>query len=231
MTQLGATSLQTGPGVAEKLALSLNAADYAISAGPAPAMVTLIAGGQDGEEVKSAAGSLGYEGDDVLSQKMDVTKPITVQIAQVQPKGDDIVLGSADADMALVDSKDDSLADDAEIVAVSDCLGDVVAAFITDIGTDDHLVAVGVRAIGKGVTSMLCVKTDDDAAAKDLEGKVKDDLASGDTANGKKYADYFEGSSVTVLSDGVVQAKLPHASDTKPSIMHQMLTQVDLPGF
>ena len=231
LTYMGAVPLQSGPDVAEQLALDLAAADYAISAGIAPAVVTLLAGGQNRDEVKSAAESLGYKGSGVLSQKMDLKNKVTVSVAHILPKDDDVAFGSTNADMALVDPTGDSLLDVPAIAAVSGCLGDVVAAFIVDIGTDGRMVAVDVNEDDGKVTSTMCVKTDDDAAAKGLEGKVKSDLASGTTANSKKYADYFEGSSVKVLSNGVVQAKMPHASDTKPHTIFQMVTQVDLPGF
>jgi len=224
----GSSAILEGYDYASQLAIKLSAADYAVSVGQAPGVVTLVAGGQDASAVTSAAKSLGYSGGDVLSQDMNVSKLITVGINQVEATGQDVVLAGSGADLGLVDAKGTTLADDDDIAALSDCLGDPAAAYLSDV--DDHRVGLGVADDDGAAVSTICVKADDGSAAKTLAADVKQELASGTVAGGTAYTEMFTDSKVSVVAGDVVKATLTNADGTEANTVFTMLAQGDLPG-
>lgn len=229
LAAVGASTILEGYDYADQLAIKLDAADYAISVGQAPGVVTLIAGGQDADAVTTAAKSLGYGGAEVLSQDMNVSKVITVGINQIKAAGSDVVLGGSGADLGYVDSKGTTLADDADIASLSDCLGDPAAAYLAD--NNGHRVGLGVTEDHGATVSTMCITADSGSAAKSLADEVKQDLASGAVEGGKKYADMFGDSKVAVVSDDVVQAIMPNADGMNANTLFTMLAQGDLPGL
>lgn len=236
----GLQSSGTGPLVRgrdfdQQLGIDLTKADYSISSGLPPSTITLVVGGQDGTAVRSAAEDTGYQGDDVLSQDLNLQNPMTVDVAQILPDGTDIALGNRAASMNSVDTTGEALLDAPGMSEVAGCLDDVVVATVVHTAGEQRLVAVGVQVLDGGATSVMCIMAQDEADAKSLEDSITGDLASGQvgrpgTGPGTTYAELFPGSAVTTMSNGVVKATMPNATTTNPSTINSMLTRRDLPG-
>ncbi|WP_146135263.1 hypothetical protein [Antricoccus suffuscus] len=220
----------TGPKQAATIGADLSAAEYSISIGQPPGRLTLVAGGQDADTITSAAKKAGYEGAGVLSQKLDLENPLTVTVAQVEPKGDDLVVGGPGAKLESVDPDGESLTDLDEVAAVVECLGDVVAAQIAPNSENIDLLGVGVRSVDRGAQSVMCVKPKSPAEAKGIATDVADALKNGTMSNGQPYTKFFENVDV-VAAGGVVKMTADNTANGQANTILQMVLSRDLPAL
>lgn len=203
------------------LGMDLSAADYALSVGLPPARLMLLSGGQDGEAVTEAAEQLGYSGDPVLSQEMDVTVKETITVHSLVTLGEDVALAGPEAEVQWADSDGESMMDDESVAALAPCLGDPAAAQILDVdGTD---VGTAINSDGTETESVLCVAGDQDRAEAIIE-----EIESGTTLNGVPHSDYFTAAAAEV-SDGMVRVVLQNAPDLPPNRIFALAEQRDLP--
>lgn len=215
----------------ETLGIDTAAADIALTVGTPPTTLTLFQGGQDADSITASAQEAGWSGDDVLSAELDAANPLTVSIPTLRATGSDVVLGGTDADLSLVDSEGDSLADDATLGPLADCLGEVTAALL--IGAETLPYGLAVRPAGDDNASpvgLMCVVTGSSDEAEQLGQTIVDDVESGTTGEGRPYSDYFHEADMETL-DEVVRVHLPHSDDAFGTTLFQLADTSDLPGL
>lgn len=203
------------------LGMDLSAADYALTVGEPPARLMLVAGGQDGAAVTETAEQLGYSGDPVLSQEMDVKVRETITVHSLVILDEDVALAGPEADLEWVDSNGDSMLDDESVAALAGCLGDPAAAMLLDV--DGTEVGLAIRATDSQTESVLCLAGDQNQA-----DTIVDEIESGSTTNGMPYSEQFESASAEV-SDGVIRVVLDNSENAPPNRIFMMAQQRDLP--
>ena len=199
---------------AESIGVAAEAADYSIEAGVFPTRVGVVAGGQDADAITEAAEQSGYTGDDVLTQDLSPAAPVTISIQQIKPLEQDVVLATVDADVGWVDGG--SLFADQVVGSVVACLGDVLAAMVTE--HDDAVVGVGVRADDGDIVSVICVPGGDDA----VEDAEKD-------LGGPDFVDRLELVGSEVVED-LARITVRHVADVPAGLLFSALAKQDLPG-
>lgn len=214
------------------LGIDMSAAHAATVAGQPPAAVTLIEGGQDGDQITSAATESGWTDDDgVLTLETDLTQPLSVPAPHVQPLDTDVAIGGIEADVSVVDTDDTSLADEPASGSLADCLGDVAAAVVRVV--DARPVAAGVRDESETPVSVMCAHTVQAGDTDELARSVTAAMQSGQTARGRPYTDFFESPEVDVLDGGVVRMVATNTSESFAATILQMAMPEphDLPGL
>lgn len=152
------------------LGLDLEAASYSINVGfGMPDAVILVSGGQSEDAVRDGAAELGYEGDPILDGA-EATDPVS-WATQVQPLGEDVLIGGEDADLDALDPDGDTLNDEQKIAGVASCLDDPLAALIAPQGEDGEAIGVGLTVDGDEKQAIYCLPGDEaraDALVKAL---------------------------------------------------------------
>lgn len=227
----GATeAFSTGADQAATIGADLTAAEYSISVAQPPGRLTLVTGGQDAGSITAAAEKSGYIGEVVLFQNLNPANPLTITVTQIEPKGEDLVVGGPDADLKSVDPDGESLMDLDEVAAIVECLGDVVIAQIAPNSEDIDLVGVGVRSADGGVESVMCVKPKSAGEVETIATEVAEALKNGKTTDGLPYTKYFESVDV-VAADGVVKMTAHNTADGPTHAILGMVSSRDLPGL
>lgn len=203
------------------LGMDLGTADYAVTVGRPPGVVTLVAGGQDSEAVRDTAKQLGYTGDPVLSKELDPKVIETVAVHALVTLEEDVALAGPDGDVHWIDSDDDSILADASVSSLAGCLGDPPAALLLEVdGTD---VGVAIGADGNQTRSVLCLAGDQDQA-----DAIVEQITTGTTQNGVPYSELFEPVSDEVR-DGIVRVVLSDSDGGPADLIFTMAIQRDLP--
>ncbi|AYY14403.1 hypothetical protein EF847_18615 [Actinobacteria bacterium YIM 96077] len=226
----------------DELAIHPSEAESAITTGQPPAALTLLQGGQDGDEITSAANDAGWTGDDVLTLDDLGTNPLAVTIPQIVPLAEDVAVGSAEADMSIVDTDGDTLAADPLVSELASCLGDVVGAGFAAAG--DYPTSYGVRPDEDDpdtVIGIICVAPPSGEAER-LASDIEDAIASGEIpGSGQPYADHFVQPDVEVLAgdslengdvnDEVVRVAVTQTEDSFAIELFQLAAANELPGL
>lgn len=168
--------------------------NYAISAGNPPAMVTLVAGGQDASQVTGRLTKIGYKkaGDGILTAPSLTSSAIgggySTFIGKAQAVNSDVLIGTSAADLSQIGSPSGpTLADDADIEALAGCLGNVVAA--TFFGGPGSGITAAPTETAAGISqpasatatphAVVCVSWPTQAAADTYAANVRKALATG----------------------------------------------------
>lgn len=144
--------------IEEQPGIALAKADYTVTAGQPPKTVGVVAGGQDADKVTHGLTDLGWRdgqghltAPDPMSITDETLAPLALSLAKVHPEDADLIYGGGAANLDDADHPSGpTLADDPRILALAECLGDVVAARVetpTMLGKlHPTAIAVGVRA-------------------------------------------------------------------------------------
>ncbi|WP_154814101.1 hypothetical protein [Actinophytocola xinjiangensis] len=234
--------------IEEQPGIALLDADFTVSAGQPPHLVGLVAGGQDGTRISEGLTGLGWTREEqtlvapALGEVDDARfASLTLQLAKARAEGSDLVYGGVGADLARIgEPTGETLADDPRTRALSDCLGDVVVAAVATPNLratpQPTAVAVGVRAPSANTDTphaVVCTSWSSESDAEkhhSLLDKAMSDGASGATR--EPWSDLF--ADVTTDNLGGDQHVVSWDADTPgkpPTLVMNMLSKVDLPGF
>lgn len=115
--------------------ISVLGESYAISAGPPPQTVGVLAGGQNASQVTKDLTQQGWKqhGARLVMLPLNLSNNLDAQtggeLSQVQPGGSDVIFGAQQADLSQAGSPSgQTLAQDPVISALASCLGNVAAA-------------------------------------------------------------------------------------------------------
>ncbi|GAA3389384.1 hypothetical protein [Cryptosporangium minutisporangium] len=223
-------------------------ASFTISAGRTPAVVAVVAGGQNADDVEKTLTASGWKADGdqlVASPDGSVSDGTTlpIHLARVRADGSDVVYAGNGARVSDVGrsgsarADGDTLADDRRVAALADCLGDVVAATFV-VGQQQGsptMVAVGVRRPKTGddtPRAVTCTAWSTSAAADAYTTDLRDALARGTTASSRRpYAELLKSATVQEIGgdEHVVgwQAETP----TSAVLILQMAWRNELPAL
>lgn len=225
--QVAQTSIQ----VRERLGLDLAKFDAGIVAGQPPRWVGAVWGEYDSSAVEGKLAELGAtrekeelggtlwrtaedgEMDPAGGRMREVVQ--LNQFNTIRTAGDSFAYSPAAAELEWVAAPgDDTLADDEAIGPLARCLGDVVAAMLTDAGQ-----AVGVREDG---TEVICLDADRAAVERALAGDVP--------STRQPWAELLPGAKVDE-SDGRTRVTVAPSDDRPVGRVMQMLQRRDLDGL
>ncbi|MFB9445467.1 hypothetical protein Dvina_19155 [Dactylosporangium vinaceum] len=223
----------------EQFGIVTKAANWSITAGAPPSHVMVIDGGQDTALVKSSLQKLGYTLDgDILKAPTDYNEALTASIAPLLPQArvtgsDVLVAGRSGTFTDVTTDAGTSLAADARVKAIVDCLGDVVTADIYTTFKAVPAVAVGVRrpqtsaATAQAVVCTAWTSTD---AAKVAASQQENAYATGSSRRSQKaYNSMYSTVTVKVL-DGPQHLVQVLSTAGSPSYVFDQLNTRDLPG-
>jgi hypothetical protein len=225
--------------------INLYGESYAVTAGLPPQMLTVLDGGQNASQVTSHLTKLGFKhiGDRLVAPSGgagSTAEEYAEVLAQVQPSGADLLVGTSKADLSQVGSPTgQTLAGDPGISALASCLGNVVAAEIFSGvylgGQKPAAEAVGILQPASDTATpqaVVCVSWPTQAAAAQYATDVQKDLASGSsTATNERYSKILTHPTVTNI--GGSQHVVQWQADT-PGNASQVFNMVDefgLPGL
>ncbi|SHN46633.1 hypothetical protein [Cryptosporangium aurantiacum] len=221
-------------------------ASFTVTAGRAPETVSLLAGGQDADEVEKQLTGAGWkrDGDELVAPALGAggdgsTLPII--LARVRTDGEDVVYGGTDGGLSDVGSPDGgSLADDRRVAALASCLGDVVAASFV-ISQDPKapdgptMTAVGVRRPKSGgdtPQALACTAWSTSAAADTYATEVRDALDRGASARTQRpYAELLKSATVRDVGGDEHVVSWQAGTPDNAYLVFQMLAQSDLPAL
>jgi hypothetical protein len=226
--------------------LDLYGENYSISAGDEPKSVSLMAGGQSASQITSHLTGLGWKrsaGKLVFPSPLTASSgagPLAIGMAQAQPTGSDLVFGGSAASLSQIGSPNGAtLASDAVIGPLANCLGNVVAA---DLFAGGYLggknpagLAVGIsQPSGNTATPhvVVCVSWSSQAAASTYAAQVRTALTSGlSLVANEPYSSLVTHPTVTTV--GGSQHVVEWQGDTPKSAttVLQMVNDIDLPAL
>jgi hypothetical protein len=224
-------------------AIAPRSASYTVSAGLGQNAVALLAGGQNADDVTKRLSASGWR-----AEGNRLVAPTTAQsgkdgalmlvLAQVHPEGGDVVYGGRNARLADVGKpKGATLAGDRRVKALTDCLGDVVAAMFVAGAEQDRptMVAVGVRRPkGRNDTprAVACAAWPTSTAADAYATKVRDALARGvSQVSQRQYAELLRSSKVDKIGGGEHVVAWQADTPTNARLVVQLLLQNDMPAL
>lgn len=218
--------------LAERLRIDVLGADWTATASAGGPLITLVAGGQDAAAIRTAAEAAGWTGADVLARDLAVAEPLTVQAATIRPIGADVVVGGARAPVELVDGPGPALADDPQVAALRDCLGQGLAVVMLHRPERGSAYAVGAAPAPDdpaGAVSTVCATHETPAAATDRAAAVRADAAPGAAA---PWGGALVDPQVTELGGpaNVVRLTGRNAADRPPTFVVGQMSRQDLPG-
>lgn len=209
---VGSGSIAPNAPLLEPVGIDLWAAEYTITVGAPPTQYGLVSGGQDTETLTAELTENGWtaDGDWLVAPDLNAVDGdfarFALSLAQVAASGSDVVHGSADADLSLVDGSNGSLADDERVSTVVACLGDVVAAMINTVELHDTtpMVGLGVRTpadADQRPQVVVCTSWDDADQAAAYADRATADLSDGTSLSGVPYSEIFDASDAVVDGD------------------------------
>jgi hypothetical protein len=219
---------------------------YAISAGTPPRNVGLIAGGQNTSQVTRDLTRQGWKrrGNLLVMLPLNLSNALDGATAgwlsQVQASGSDVIYGQQQADLSQAGAPaGPTLAQNSQISALANCLGDVVAAGIFspyDRGAAvKPAVAVGVGrpASNTGVPrEVVCVAWPNSGAASRYAANLRTALASGRSlAANRPWSAILRQASVTVVGGSQNLVEWRAQTPGSPLLAFQMIYDRDLPGL
>jgi hypothetical protein len=231
--------------VAGRAGIHLAAAEYAISTGVLPDVMSVLAGGQHEALARDGLTAAGWQpsGDGFLvapPQRAEDSH-LVLAMPKALPRGTDLLYGEQSTVAANAWAEpEESLARAPEIVRIADCLGDVVAAvMVRTIGRDQAVsVSVGIRRPRDATETgrvVICSAWPDAAAAQRSATAQRDGYATGSTSGNLRYDEVFTEFRADVL-DGprhMVRAEAGYADPRRhqPSAVLSLLQNNDLPGL
>lgn len=245
----GAASLaNVAPVIAERPGISLVEADFSVSAGMPPRVVGLVAGGQDTARISEGLADLGWTRDERtltapgLGELDDAQlATLTLHLAKARAEGSDLVYGGAGANLAHAgEPSGPTLADDPRITALSDCLGDVVAATVATPRLGGPLqptaVAVGVRTPAANTDTphaVACLSWSSAAEAERYRTLLDRALREGSSiATGQPWTTLLADATTADLGgDEHVVSWEADTPDRPATLVLGMLARLDLPAF
>jgi len=238
-SQMAARGAQPFGPEMEQFGIVTKAANWSITAGAAPSHVMIIAGGQDTALVKTSLQKQGYTLDgDILKAPSEFADDLTASLAPLLPQaratGSDVVVaGRTGAFTDVITDASTSLAADARVKEIVDCLGDVVTADIYTTLKAVPVVAVGVRrpetsaATAQAVVCTAWASTD---AAKTAANQQENAYATGSSGRNKKaYSSMYSAVTVKVLDGPQHLVQALSTANSPSSVFYQLITR-DLPG-
>lgn len=200
-------------------------ADVAVSAGRPPTHAGWLIGGVDAAKVEQALTKLGAKKDGATlrlapDNQISLDGPLSSRLQapaimlNVVSTGDgSLRYGPSTASLDLVGtSKEPTLGSDDTVTAVADCLGDPLAAILTDQpsakSTTHREIGIGVSGTSSAdAAEQLCVATGSSDAAAAMKTRLQNELMSGRSQRtGSPWSDLLTGVSVEVLAGNVVRA-------------------------
>ncbi|MFC4949583.1 hypothetical protein [Pseudonocardia sp. GCM10023141] len=226
--------------LAAQLKIDLDAAGSVLTAGRPPRAITLVSGGQDAAEIRTAATAAGWTGGDTLGRQLSLAEPLTLQAGTVRPIGSDVVVGAPDAAVALVDGAGPDLQDDPVVGPLARCLGDVLTATLVTGAGGTGAGGTGIRATGVGLRragtdparadSVLCVAAG--ATAPDVAAAVTEAVRSGKPRTGSEpYSAYLTDPQVEQLDGGIVRLIARTPPGAPVTFLISALQRRELPGL
>jgi hypothetical protein len=234
----------TEPTAEADVKLALRRATFVVSAGRAPDTVGLVAGGQRPDRVRDALTALGWklEGDRLVHPGMIArTEPASrysIQLNQVRGDGEDVVIGLNKATLSSAGHPGGpTLADDARISALAECLGDVVAATVSaETGAPAATaVAIGVPRPSSRTDeprAVVCVSWSDQAAADRYAEGLAGVLRGGDSRRtGRPWSELLRDTEVDRPGGDERIVRWRAATPGRAGRVSEMLLARDLPGL
>ncbi len=231
----------------QRSGLPIDAATYAITAGPEPRHVIVLAGGQDATASAAALRQLGWraDGDRFLAPPLTAKSPDTdndgglIPLGQAHQSGADLLVGGATADLADAAPAvgRPTLAARPVVAALTGCLGDVVAAqarFAPHVTGSQIYLGVAATGVRRPATpdakprAVLCAAHDSAATAAQTADTLRHAFAN-DASNGVPYTQLYTAVTVTVL-DGPQHIVRAEATAATPNTMLYAFGGYSLPG-
>lgn len=227
--------------------LPIDAASYAITAGPEPRHVIVLAGGQDATTAAAALRQLGWraDGDRFLAPLLTAKSPDTdndgglIPLGQARQSGADLLVGGATADLAdaAPSAGHPTLAARPVIAALTGCLGDVVAAkarFAPQVSGPQIYLGVAATGVRRPATPdaqprvVLCAAHDSAATAAQTADTLRHAFANG-VSSGVPYTRVYSDVTVTIIDEPqhIVRAE---ATAATPNTMLYAFGGYGLPG-
>jgi hypothetical protein len=222
-------------------------ADVAVSVGQPPTHAGWLVGGVDAGQVEQALTKLGAKKDGAAlrlapDNQLDLDSPLSQKLQApiailnlVAANGSSLRYGSGTAALDLVRaSKGTTLGRDKTVVAVAECLGDPLAAVLTDrpAGSSGPTREIGIGVTGTSATDAveeLCVATDSSGAAKAMKTRLQTALTSGRSlAHNEQWSQLLPGAAVNVRPGDVVRLTAHPTQDDSAATLFQALTTQDL---
>ncbi|MBT8225708.1 MAG: hypothetical protein HKP61_03695 [Dactylosporangium sp.] len=236
---------QIGPYVqnaVDETGIALLSADYAVSAGGGSTAVGLLSGGQNDGRISDTLTQLGWTGDnDHLTAPETVSeaaaRPYAQILAQVKADGDDVIYGQRGAKLSTAgDPSGKTLAEDARIGALADCLGDVVAAQIEGVGGPNQrtAIAVGVRRPKDNdavPNAVICTAWSKEEAAARYASLATAATSSGTSTTGTAYSELLRGALIERVGGDHNIVSLRADSPDNALLVFQLQARGDIPGL
>lgn len=222
-------------------------ADLAVSVGRPPNHAGWLAGGVDASKVEQALTKLGAKKDGTTlrlapDNQINLDGPLSKQLQAPMPilnlvstSGSSLRYGPSSASLDLVGTgKGSTLGSDKTVNAVAACLGDPLAAVLTDqpSGESGPRRELGIGVTGTSTadaTEELCIATGSSGDADAMKTQLQTALTSGKSERqNEKWSDLLTGASVEVLSGNVVRATAHPAEGRSANTLFQALTNKDL---
>ncbi|MFG2040318.1 hypothetical protein [Dactylosporangium sp. NPDC048998] len=231
----------------QRAGLPVDAASYAITAGPEPRQVIVLAGGQDATTATAALRQLGWraDGDRFLAPLLTAKSPDTdndgglIPLGQARQSGADLLVGGTTADLAdaAPAAGRPTLVVRPVVAALAGCLGDVVAAkarFMPHVSGPQIYLGVAATGVRRPATPdakprvVLCAAHDSAATATQTAETLRHAFAN-DASNGVPYTQLYSDVTVTVL-DGPQHIVRAEATAATPNTMLYAFGGYSLPG-
>jgi hypothetical protein len=222
-------------------------ADVAVSAGQPPTHAGWLIGGVDASQVEQALTKLGAKKDGATlrlapDDQTDLNGPLSKQLQGrmtilnvVSADGTSLRYGTSSASLDLVGTGSGStLGSDTTVVAVADCLGDPLAAVLTDqpAGPSGSHREIGIGVTGTSAsdaTEQLCVATGSRDEATAMRTRLQTALTSGKSQRqNEKWSDLLTNASVDLQPGNVVRLTAHPAPDGPATTLFQALVNKDL---
>jgi hypothetical protein len=236
-------------------------ADYGISAGKQPQMVTVLIGGQHADRIGTSITTLGWtrNGDRyVAPAKAKLPASIyALEFNQVRPDGSDVVIGRPGVDLGTAGHPAGrTLADDPTFSGIADCLGDVAVAELTNrwstikhpagwpVGVPSGVQVGKLTEIGVGVLTpkstsdtpraVVCTAWADKAAADGYAKALPDVLGHAKAfTNGLPYAQVLTHSQLTNVGGDahIVRWTADETGADEAMLIFQLTANENVPGL
>jgi hypothetical protein len=222
-------------------------ADVAVSAGQAPARGGWLIGGVDAGQVEQALTKLGAKKDGATlrlapDNEIDLNSPLTKQLQipmtilnVVSTGGASLRYGTSSASLDLVGtSSGTTLGSDQTVAAVASCLGDPLAAVLTDqpAGQSGPRREIGIGVTGTSAsdaTEQLCVATGSGDEATAMKTRLQAALASGTSQRqNERWSELLPAASVDVQPGNVVRLTAHPSPDSPATTLFQARVNKDL---
>lgn len=222
-------------------------ADVAVSAGQPPTRAGWLVGGLDAGQVEQALTKLGAKKDGATlrlapDNQLDLNSPLSKQLQApmtilnvVSADGTSLRYGTSSASLDLVGTGSGStLGSDQTVTAVASCLGNPLAAVLTDqpSGPSGPRREIGLGVTGTSTTDAteeLCVATGSGDEATALKTRLQTALASGTSQRqNERWSELLPAASVDVQPGNVVRLTAHPSPDSPATTLFQARVNKDL---